>query len=50
MKRKNHWHTAGSKKRQAAYKYGYKSGLELTVANQIKEAKYPVNYETEKLI
>jgi predicted nuclease of restriction endonuclease-like RecB superfamily len=49
MKKKNHWHTAGSKKRQAAYKYGYKSGLELTVANQIKEAKYPVNYETEKL-
>ena len=49
MKRKNHWHTAGSKKRQAAYKYGYKSGLELTVANQIKEAKYPVNYETEKI-
>ncbi len=48
MKR-NHWHTAGSKKRQAAYKYGYKSGLELKVAEQIKEAKYPVNYETEKL-
>ena len=47
--KKNHWHTAGSKKRQAAYKYGYKSGLELKVAEQIKEAKYPVNYETEKL-
>jgi hypothetical protein len=47
--KKNHWHTAGSKQRQAAYKYGYKSGLELKVAEQIKEAKYPVNYETEKL-
>ena len=46
MKR-NHWHTAGSKKRQAAYKYGYKSGLELTVAEQIKSNNYDVNYETE---
>ena len=34
--KKNHWHTAGSKKRQAAYKYGYKSGLELTVASKHK--------------
>ena len=48
MKR-NHWHTAGSKKRQAAYKYGYKSGLELTVAEQIKSNDYEVNYETETL-
>jgi len=47
--KKNHWHTGGSKKRQMAYKYGYKSGLELKVAQQIKEAKYPVNYETEKI-
>ena len=48
MKR-NHWHTAGSKQRQAAYKYGYKSGLELTVAEQIKSNDYEVNYETETL-
>ncbi len=48
MKR-NHWHTAGSKKRQAAYKYGYKSGLELTVAEQIKSNAYEVCYETETL-
>jgi len=47
--KKNHWHTTGSKQRQAAYKYGYRSGLELKVADQIKEAKYPVNYETETL-
>ena len=47
--KKNHWQTAGSKQRQAAYKYGYRSGLELKVADQIKEAKYPVNYETKTL-
>ena len=47
--KKNHWHTAGSKKRQAAYKYGYKSGLELTVAEQIKSNNYEVCYETETL-
>ena len=47
--KKNHWHTAGSKKRQAAYKYGYKSGLELTVAEQIKSNDYDVNYETETI-
>jgi len=47
--KKNHWHTAGSKKRQAAYKYGYKSGLELTVAEQIKSNNYDVNYETETI-
>jgi len=47
--KKNHWHTAGSKQRQAAYKYGYRSGLELKVADQIKEANYPLNYETETL-
>lgn len=47
--KKNHWHTAGSKQRQAAYKYGYKSGLELKVSQQIQEAKYPLNYETETL-
>jgi len=47
--KQNHWHTAGSKQRQAAYKYGYRSGLELKVADQIKEANYPLNYETETL-
>jgi len=47
--RKNHWHTAGSKQRQAAYKYGYRSGLELKVSEQIAEANYPVNYETKTL-
>jgi hypothetical protein len=46
--RRNHWNST-SKQRQAAYKYGYKSGLELTVSEQIVEAKYPVNYETETL-
>ena len=45
---KNHWHS-NNKQRQAAYKYGYRSGLELKVADQIKEAKYPVKYETETL-
>ena len=35
---KNHWHS-NNKQRQAAYKYGYRSGLELKVADQIKEAK-----------
>ena len=47
---KNHWHTGGkSKTREAAYKYGYKSGLELQVAEQIKICEYPLNYETETL-
>ena len=46
---KNHWHTAGSTKRAAAYKYGYKSGLEHVVAEQIKSADYPLKYETETL-
>jgi len=44
---KNHWHSAGSSKRAAAYKYGYKSGLELSVSEQIKNTEYPLNYETE---
>ena len=47
--KKNHWHTAGSKQREVAYKYGYRSGLELIVADQIKESDYPVNYETNTL-
>jgi hypothetical protein len=46
--RKNHWNTT-SKTRQAAYKHGYKSGLELSVSEQITEAKYELNYETETL-
>ena len=45
---KNYWHS-NNKQRQAAYKYGYRSGLELKVADQIKESKYPVRYETETL-
>lgn len=45
---KNHWNTS-SKKRQIAYKYGFKSGLEKTTADYLKEMKYPVNYETEVL-
>ena len=44
---KNHWHSAGSSKRAAAYKYGYKSGLELSVSEQIKNTEYPLNYEIE---
>jgi len=46
---KNHWHSAGSSKRAEAYKYGYKSGLELSVSEQIKNTEYPLNYETEIL-
>ena len=46
---KNHWHSAGSKTRSEAYKYGYKSGLEHKVADALKEINYPVNYETETL-
>ena len=45
---RNHWNST-SKKRQAAYKHGYKSGLELTVSEQITEADYPLCYETETL-
>jgi hypothetical protein len=46
---KNHWHSAGSSTRAEAYKYGYKSGLEHTVADQIKNSEYDLNYETETL-
>jgi hypothetical protein len=45
---KNHWNTT-SKQRQAAYKHGYKSGLELQISEQITEAQYPLRYETETL-
>lgn len=47
--KKNHYHSAGNSKRAAALKYGYKSGLEHTVADQIKSIDYPLNYETETL-
>ena len=43
---RNHWNTT-SKIRQAAYKHGYKSGLELTVSEQITVANYPLQYETQ---
>jgi hypothetical protein len=46
---KNHWHSAGNGQRANALKHGYKSGLELTVSEQIKNAEYPLNYETETL-
>ena len=46
-KQKNHWHSAGSKTRAEAYKYGYKSGLELTVSKQIEDTEYELKYETE---
>jgi hypothetical protein len=45
--RKNHFHTAGNSKRANALKYGYKSGLEQTVAEQIKSTEYDLKYETE---
>lgn len=46
---KNHYHSSGNSKRAAALKYGYKSGLEHIVAEQIKSADYPLKYETETL-
>jgi hypothetical protein len=46
---KNHWHGAKNGKRAEAYKYGYKSGLELTVSKQIESTEYSLNYETETL-
>jgi hypothetical protein len=45
--RKNHFHSAGNSKRANALKYGYKSGLEQTVAEQIKSTEYDLKYETE---
>lgn len=45
--RKNHFHSAGNAKRAAALKYGYKSGLEHTVAEWIQSTDYDLNYETE---
>jgi len=46
---KNHWHSAGSKTRSEAYKYGYKSGLELSVSKQIETTEYDLKYETETI-
>jgi hypothetical protein len=47
--RKNHFHSSGNSKRVNALKHGYKSGLELTVADQIKSTEYDLKYETEIL-
>jgi hypothetical protein len=46
---KNHFHSSGNSKRAAALKYGYKSGLEQTVAEQIKSTPYDLKYETETI-
>jgi hypothetical protein len=48
MKR-NHFHSAGNSKRANALKHGYKSGLELTVSEQIKQTEYELRYEAETL-
>ena len=48
MKR-NHFHSSGNSKRANALKYGYKSGLELTISEQIKQTEYELQYETETL-
>jgi len=47
--RKNHFHSSGNSKRANALKHGYKSGLELTVSEQIKSTEYDLKYETETL-
>ena len=44
---KNHFHSSGNSKRANAIKYGYKSGLEHTVAEWIQGTEYDLNYETE---
>ena len=44
---KNHFHSSGNSKRATALKYGYKSGLEHTVADWIKTTAYDLKYETE---
>jgi hypothetical protein len=45
--RRNHFHSSGNSKRANALKHGYKSGLELTVSEQIKNTEYDLKYETE---
>ena len=47
--RRNHFHSSGNSKRANALKHGYKSGLELTVSDQIKQTEYELRYETETL-
>jgi len=47
--RRNHFHSSGNSKRANALKHGYKSGLELTVSEQIKTTEYDLKYETETL-
>jgi len=47
--RRNHFHSSGNSKRANALKHGYKSGLELTVSEQIKSTEYDLKYETETL-
>jgi hypothetical protein len=47
--RRNHFHSSGNSKRANALKHGYKSGLELTVSEQIKSTEYDLKYETEIL-
>jgi hypothetical protein len=46
---KNHYHSSGNSKRAIALKYGYKSGLEQIVAEQIQSCEFPLNYETKIL-
>jgi hypothetical protein len=45
---RNTWNST-SKTRQAAYKHGYRSGLELKVSEQIVNNEYPLQYETQTL-
>ena len=47
--RRNHFHSSGNSKRANALKHGYKSGLELTISEQIKQTEYELCYETETL-
>ncbi len=47
--KKNHFHSSGNTTRANALKYGYKSGLEHVVAEQIKQSDYPLKYETDVL-
>jgi hypothetical protein len=46
---KNHFHSKGNSKRAIAMKYGYKSGLEQYIAEQIKSREYELKYETDTL-
>lgn len=44
---KNYFHSSGNSKRANALKYGYRSGLEHIVSEQIKSTEYDLKYETE---